>query len=94
MNLKGRDFLKLLDCSTEEIMQMLELADKQDWTVLSTGGVLKKGALSLNGSSAEKMINSYHLINLLDVYVRMEQYVLYLALPGLLYLLWLKFVKM
>ena len=29
--------------------------------VLSTGGVLKKGALSLGGSSAEKMINSYHV---------------------------------
>jgi ATP-binding cassette subfamily B protein len=51
--------------AAERVFRLLdepsELADKQDWTVLSTGGVLKKGALSLNGSSAEKMINSYHV---------------------------------
>ena len=42
-------------------INLLEIADKTDWTVLSTGGVLKKGALSLTGSSAEKMISSYHV---------------------------------
>lgn len=52
---------KNLTIITNSLKILLELADKQDWTVLSTGGALKKGALSLTGSSAEKMINSYHV---------------------------------
>ena len=52
---------KNLTIITNSVKILLELADKQDWTVLSTGGMLKKGALSLTGSSAEKMINSYHV---------------------------------
>lgn len=52
---------KNLTIITNSLKILLELADKQDWTVLSTGGALKKGALSLMGSSAEKMINSYHV---------------------------------
>ena len=52
---------KNLTIITNSVKILLELADKQDWTVLSTGGVLKKGALSLTGSSAEKMIRSYHV---------------------------------
>jgi DeoR/GlpR family transcriptional regulator of sugar metabolism len=46
---------------TNSVKILIELADKADWTVLSTGGVLKRGALSLTGSSAEKMIHSYHV---------------------------------
>ena len=52
---------KDLTVITNSVNILLELADKSDWTVLSTGGALKKGALSLNGSSAEKMIKSYHV---------------------------------
>ena len=52
---------KNLTIITNSLKILLELADKQDWTVLSTGGALKKGALSLTGSSAEKMINSYYV---------------------------------
>lgn len=52
---------KNLTIITNSVKILLELADKQDWTVLSTGGVLKRGALSLTGSSAEKMIRSYHV---------------------------------
>lgn len=59
--LKAIKSKKNLTIITNSVKILLELADKQDWTVLSTGGVLKKGALSLNGSSAEKMINSYHV---------------------------------
>ena len=59
--LKAIKAKKNLTIVTNSVKILLELADKQDWTVLSTGGVLKKGALSLNGSSAEKMINSYHV---------------------------------
>lgn len=59
--LKALKHKKNLTIITNSVKILLELADKQDWTVLSTGGILKKGALSLNGSSAEKMINSYHV---------------------------------
>ena len=52
---------KNLTIITNSVKILLELADMQNWTVLSTGGVLKKGALSLTGSSAEKMISSYHV---------------------------------
>ena len=46
---------------TNSVEILLELADKPDWTVFSTGGVLKEGALSLTGSSAERMIRGYHV---------------------------------
>ena len=52
---------KNLTIITNSVKILIELADKQDWTVLSTGGILKRGAMSLTGSSAEKMINSYHV---------------------------------
>ena len=52
---------KNLTIITNSVKVLLELADKPDWTVLSTGGVLKKNSLSLTGSSAEKMIHSYHV---------------------------------
>ena len=52
---------KNLTVITNSVVILLELADKSDWTVLSTGGILKQGSLSLTGSSAEKMIRSYHV---------------------------------
>lgn len=52
---------KNLTIITNSVKILLELADKDDWTVLSTGGILKNGAMSLNGSSAEKMIGSYYV---------------------------------
>ncbi len=52
---------KGLTVITNSVKILLEIADKSDWTVLSTGGMLKKGGLSLTGSSAEKMIGSYHV---------------------------------
>ena len=52
---------KDLTVITNSVEILLELADKPDWTVLSTGGRLKEGALSLTGSSAEKMIGAYHV---------------------------------
>ncbi len=56
--LKNRKNLTVI---TNSVEILLELADKSDWTVFSTGGILKEGALSLTGSSAEKMISSYHV---------------------------------
>ena len=52
---------KNLTIITNSVKILLELQDKPDWTVLSTGGALKRGGLALNGSSAEKMIYSYHV---------------------------------
>ncbi len=52
---------KNLTIITNSVKVLIEVADRQDWNVLSTGGVLRMSALSLNGSSAEKMINSYHV---------------------------------
>lgn len=46
---------------TNSVEIMLELADKSDWNILSTGGALKKGALSLIGTSAERMIKGFHV---------------------------------
>lgn len=46
---------------TNSIEILLELADKPDWKVLSTGGLLKEGALSLVGQQAESMIDNYHV---------------------------------
>ncbi len=52
---------KNLTIITNSVEILLELADRPDFNVLSTGGSLKEGALSLTGSSAEKMIRSYHV---------------------------------
>lgn len=46
---------------TNSVEVMFELADKSDWNILSTGGALKKGALSLVGASAERMIRGFHV---------------------------------
>ena len=52
---------KNLTVITNSVEILLELSDVPGWTVLSTGGTLKEGALSLVGSSAEKMIRGYHV---------------------------------
>lgn len=52
---------KNLTVITNSVEILLELSDIPGWTVLSTGGTLKEGALSLVGSSAEKMIRGYHV---------------------------------
>ncbi len=47
---------------TNSVEILFELSTKvKGWTVLSTGGTLKEGALSLVGSSAEKMIGGFHV---------------------------------
>ena len=46
---------------TNSVEIMMELADKSDWNILSTGGSLKKGALSFVGASAERMIRGFHV---------------------------------
>lgn len=53
--------LKNITLITNSVEILLELADKKDWNVLSTGGTLKKGGLSLVGTSAERMIRGFHV---------------------------------
>lgn len=53
--------LKNITLITNSVEMLIELADKTDWKVLSTGGALKKGSLSLVGASAERMIRSFHV---------------------------------
>ncbi len=53
--------LKNITLITNSVEIMMELADKSDWNILSTGGSLKKGALALVGASAERMIRGFHV---------------------------------
>jgi DeoR/GlpR family transcriptional regulator of sugar metabolism len=57
-HLKNKKNLTLI---TNSIEILLELSDVTGWKVLSTGGVMKEGSLSLVGYQAEKMISSFHV---------------------------------
>lgn len=57
-SLKNKKNLTLI---TNSIEILFELADIVGWKVLSTGGVMKEGSLSLVGHQAEKMISSFHV---------------------------------
>ncbi len=46
---------------TNSIEILLELSEVAGWKVLSTGGALREGSLSLVGYQAEKMITNYHV---------------------------------
>lgn len=46
---------------TNSIEILLELSETGGWKVLSTGGTLKEGSLSLVGYQAEQMIKQYHV---------------------------------
>lgn len=52
---------KKITLITNSIEILLELCNKPDWTVISTGGVLKEGGLSLDGYQAERMVSSFHV---------------------------------
>lgn len=52
---------KNLTIITNSIEILFELSDVTGWKVLSTGGVMKEGSLSLVGYQAEKMIGSFHV---------------------------------
>ncbi len=52
---------KKITLITNSIEILLELSNKTDWNILSTGGVLKEGGLSLVGYQAEKMISTFHV---------------------------------
>lgn len=46
---------------TNSIEILLELSDMTGWKILSTGGAMREGSLSLVGYQAEKMIRTYHV---------------------------------
>lgn len=57
-HLKSKKNLTLI---TNSIEILLELSDVVGWKVLSTGGALKEGSLSLVGYQAEKMIGTFYV---------------------------------
>ncbi|MCP1102199.1 DeoR/GlpR family transcriptional regulator of sugar metabolism [Aequitasia blattaphilus] len=46
---------------TNSIEIIIELLDKKDWSVLSTGGLSKEGTYALVGPQTDKMLQSYHV---------------------------------
>lgn len=52
---------KKITIITNSIEILIELCNKPDWTVISTGGTLKEGGLSLVGYQAEKMVSGFHV---------------------------------
>ena len=52
---------KKITLITNSIEILLELSNKPDWTVISTGGTLKGDSLSLVGSQAERTVSGYHV---------------------------------
>lgn len=46
---------------TNSIEILIELCNKSEWNIISTGGTLKEGALSLVGYQAEKMVSGFHV---------------------------------
>ena len=52
---------KKITLITNSVEILIELCNKPDWTIISTGGTLKEGGLSLVGYQAERMVESYHV---------------------------------
>ena len=52
---------KELTIITNSVEILYDLSDVAGWKVLSTGGVLKEGSLSLLGHQAEEVISSFHV---------------------------------
>lgn len=53
--------LRNITLITNSVEALIELSDKDDWNVFSTGGKLKRGSLSLVGPQAEKTIRAFHV---------------------------------
>ncbi len=52
---------KRITIITNSVEILIELAAKNDWNVLSTGGTLKPGSLSFVGRHAENMLSEFHV---------------------------------
>lgn len=46
---------------TNSVEILLDLSDITGWKIISTGGILKEGSLSLVGYQAQKMLQSFHV---------------------------------
>ena len=46
---------------TNSVEMLLDIPPKNDWKVISTGGVIAPNSLSFTGPQAEKMVTSYHV---------------------------------
>lgn len=57
-NITNRKKITLI---TNSVKILIELCNKPDWTVISTGGTLKEGGLSLVGYQAQRMIEGFHV---------------------------------
>lgn len=53
--------LKKITIITNSIEILIELCNKPEWTVISTGGTLKEGGLSLVGYQAQRMVEGFHV---------------------------------
>ena len=51
---------KELTVITNSVEILLELSDMAGWNVISTGGLLREGTLSLTGTTALKTVQNYH----------------------------------
>ena len=52
---------KKITLITNSVEILIELCNRPDWTIISTGGTLKEGGLSLVGYQAERMVEGYHV---------------------------------
>lgn len=52
---------KKLTIITNSIQILFELCNKPEWKIISTGGELKEGGLSLVGYQAEKTVKNFHV---------------------------------
>lgn len=52
---------KKITLITNSIEILIELCNKPDWKIISTGGELKEGGLSLVGYQAEKTVDGFHV---------------------------------
>ncbi|MBQ7288141.1 MAG: DeoR/GlpR transcriptional regulator [Clostridia bacterium] len=52
---------KRITIITNSVEILIELAAKNDWNILSTGGTLKPGSLSFVGRQAENMLREFHV---------------------------------
>ena len=52
---------KNLTVITNSVEILVELAAKDDWTVMSTGGKLKQESMALVGDTAQTMLRSFHV---------------------------------
>ncbi|MBO5912869.1 MAG: DeoR/GlpR transcriptional regulator [Clostridia bacterium] len=59
--IKAAKNIKNLTIITPSVEVMIEFSQKADWNIVSTGGILKTGSLSLVGGIAEKTLGDFNV---------------------------------